>query len=204
MTFLLCDLSNNNPDPDWHELRMAGIVGVWLKASEGETFTDRTFATRRVEARAAGLHVGAYHYGRVGDAKKEAQHFASVVGSLRAGDLLPALDLEVTGGVGPDRRVTFARAFNHEVRALLGRFPLFYSYRAYIEQLGAAHPIGAGLWLADWGVNDGNRHGDGRVPAPHPWKKVLAHQFTSKGSVHGYGPVDLTEAAALEPLLHRP
>ncbi len=201
MSVLLADLSNNNePEPDWQAFKRDGVVGVWLKASEGESFTDRTFAHRRRDAHEAGLHVGAYHFGSFSFPALEAIHFCRTVGPLRPGDLLPALDLEVPSTRDAAAKVAWARSFNHEVKRRLGHFPLFYSFRAYIDGLDAKVPIGAGLWLADFGPDDGHPH---PATAPRPWKHLKAHQFTQRGHVAGYGPVDLSTAPALAPLLAR-
>ena len=40
-----------------------GIVGVIHKATQGTTYVDETYASRRVEALACGLLWGAYHFG---------------------------------------------------------------------------------------------------------------------------------------------
>jgi lysozyme len=61
---LILDVSNNNAEPNWEQLRRQGIAAVFLKASEGTSFIDTTFADRRKAANRAGLHVGAYHFAR--------------------------------------------------------------------------------------------------------------------------------------------
>lgn len=188
---LIVDLSNHNPPADFARLRKAGIAGVWLKASEGRTFRDATFASRRDAARRAGLRVGAYHFARPdtgNSAEAEAAHFCSVVRSLGRRDLRPVLDLE--HGRASGAYVAWARAWNASVRENLGALPLFYSYPSYIVGLRAVKPIGAGLWLASYGRNDGREH-DFSIPLP--WRKIVAHQFTSQARVAGIaGPVDLS------------
>src|SRR6266705_1968498 len=94
--FTVIDLSSNNASIDWKRLHTAGVAAAMLKASEGVTWNDPTFAKRRHDARAAGVHVGAYHYARPheNDPVAEANHFCNIVGHLAPGDLLPALDME--------------------------------------------------------------------------------------------------------------
>lgn len=204
---LLADLSNNNPTVDFRRLARAGVRGVYLKATEGATFVDPTFAARRTQARAAGLAVGAYHFARpdtgdarLSDAHAEARHFASVVGRLGWRDLRPALDLEI--GRPEPRYVAWSRAWNTQVRDLLGAGPLFYSYPYYIVGLRAAEPIGYGLWLADYGRDDGAAH-PAHVPAP--WQKCVLHQYTSNGRVDGVsGRCDLNRAERMRPLFAFP
>jgi hypothetical protein len=55
------------------------------------------------------------------------------------------------------------------------------------------------------GRNDGKQY---PVTAPAPWKSFVAHQFTSRGSVAGFGPVDVTRvykpgAVLAHPILGR-
>lgn len=204
---LLIDVSNNNGSVDFSRVARAGIKGVFLKATEGSTFVDATFARRREEAQRAGLYVGAYHFARpdtggasLFDASTEARHFCSVVKSLRATDLRPVLDLE--HGTPREAYVPWARQWNAVVRGKLGVGPLFYSYPYYITGLHASWPIGYGLWLASYGRNDGVRY---RASAPAPWKRFVLHQFTSNGRVDGVrGDCDVNYCESLRPLLAFP
>jgi lysozyme len=202
VTVTVLDVSNWNAEVDFERVRAAGIAAVYLKASEGRSFSDRSFAARRAAARAAGLHVGAYHFARPGTNPPhvEAEHFLRVVGELDARDLRPALDFEVAGGLAV-ARVEWARAWNRAVRGELGAWPLFYSYPALVEALAPERPIGGGLWLASFGRNDGVEH-PFRVPAP--WRRALLHQFSSECRVAGCsGRVDLSHGGSLAPLLAR-
>lgn len=204
---LVVDLSGNNGTVDFRRVAAGGVRAVYLKATEGSTYTDPTFASRRREAHAAGLYVGAYHFARPDtgtvstlDARSEAQHFAGVVRELGADALRPALDLEIKAP--RPEYVQWARVWNAEVLRLLGAGPLFYSYPYYIAGLRAAEPIGYGLWLADYGTNDGDRHTP-HVPAP--WTKCVLHQYTSNAHVAGVvGRADLSYCGRLRPLLAFP
>ena len=73
-----------------------------MKASEGVDYVDPTYATNRAQANANGLKVGAYHFAKpdtdADDATIEADHFVDTA-QWSSGDLLPVLDLEVTGGM---------------------------------------------------------------------------------------------------------
>ncbi len=98
------DISHWQGTIDWNGVAGAGKRFAYMKASEGTSYRDPTYPTNRDQAKALGLYVGAYHFaqpGRTpGDAVAEADFFLAV-SQLAAGDLLPALDLEVTGGLGP-------------------------------------------------------------------------------------------------------
>jgi GH25 family lysozyme M1 (1,4-beta-N-acetylmuramidase) len=200
--FTLIDLSDNNGPVDWRRLKHAGIAAAYLKASEGVTWNDETYAQRRRNAHAAGLYVGAYHFARPhhNNAKAEAEHFCRTIGQLGPRDLLPALDLEEA----PPSSALFqwAVTFNATVHEHVGRFPIFYSYPAYIEGMKLPRPVGSGLWLASYGRDDGKDHG---AVTPAPWKRWVLHQFTSKATVGGApGLVDLSHAPSLHPLFALP
>ena len=202
MAYTLLDLSNNNHVYDFKKVKATGVVGVWLKVSEGATFADQDWAGYARRARAAGLRVGGYHYARPSgpDAKAEAQWFCKLLGKIQRRDLRPVLDLEVNDGA---RNLEgWSREWNAEVWKLSGTLPLFYSYPYFIRNMKATGPIGAGLWLASYGPNDGQRW---PYMVPKPWLKAVCHQYTSNGSVKGItGRVDMNYAAKLRPLLAHP
>jgi GH25 family lysozyme M1 (1,4-beta-N-acetylmuramidase) len=200
----LVDLSNNNPDPlRFTAVKAHGIYGMWHKVSEGLNFTDMRFADRARSARAAGLRVGGYHYAHpaVGTATAEAEYFVDRLGSIGRRDLHPVLDLEEDGGLAAGALRDWARIFLrhvHErtgVKCLTYSSPSFISERHWTETFGT----GAGLWLADYGPDDGRNHG---AHIPRPWRKIVAHQYTSVGSVPGIpGHVDRSSARARRHLL---
>lgn len=193
MKTLLIDVSNNQGPIHWQAVADHGVFGAYCKASEGTNFMDRYFATNRLQAHQAGLHVGGYHFARPDQhtPETEVEHFLGCLRNrLMEGELVPALDLEHTGHIGAKDAVSWARDFNHHFHQAIGVWPLFYSYTSFILGMGARTPIGAGLWLADYGADDGTDHG---YHVPPPWKKLRLHQFTQKGHVPGVsGDVDLS------------
>ncbi|MCM1005995.1 MAG: hypothetical protein NC402_06850 [Prevotella sp.] len=58
------DLSQHNGEVDFQKVAEDSISFVWLKASEGETITNKTFSENYTKAEKAGLAVGAYHFFR--------------------------------------------------------------------------------------------------------------------------------------------
>lgn len=206
---LVVDLSNNNADPiDWHALKRAGAFGVMLKVSEGKGFVDPTYKPRAAAARAAGLHVGGYHFARPDhDPRSQAELFARLLGNVGEHDLHPALDLETNdGNLAPAALYAWARSFGERVHKLTGQRVMWYTGPAFIAAHGFEHPFGngAGLWLAAWGPNDGLDHG---VPAGYlkPWRRYVLHQFTSVGRIAGVnGRVDLSHARSRRAILAHP
>lgn len=204
MTVKLIDLSNNNATPHWDAVAKAGIAGAWMKVTEGNSFIDGTWTARSEAARAAGLRVGGYHFARpaVGSGTMQAALFIRSLGAVQPHDLRPALDLEDTGHLTPTELRVWAHDFNQKVLADTGVGPLLYSYSAFLAGLNWQTPAGYGLWLASYGADDGQPHA---ARPPLPWKRYVAHQYTSKGVVPGIaGYVDRTEASSLRPLLAHP
>ena len=92
------DVSHHNGRVDWRRIRAAGYTFAYLKASEGVTFRDSTFARNRAGARAAGMVTGAYHYFSLcSPAADQARNFAAAMGPPSPGWLPPAVDLEFGG-----------------------------------------------------------------------------------------------------------
>jgi len=171
----LIDVSNAQGKVDWVKVKAAGINGAWLKATEGVTFNDSWYASNKRQADARGIRTGAYHFARPehNSAVAEADHFSHVIGKPGRRDLKPVLDME---GKGDE---AWAHAFCKRVRENLGVTPIFYSYSSWIAEHNFKTPVGNGLWLANY---DGLLH---IAPAPAPWKRYVAHQYTSTAKMPG-------------------
>jgi hypothetical protein len=106
---------------------------------------------------------------------------------LEPGDLLPVCDYEQKPADG-DQAVTFLEA----VEEAIGERPVLYTYPDYLARSTRREDLKRfPLWLASYGPNDGRLHEPG-VPAGF---RLVAHQFTSKGSIPGgvRGDVDVNE-----------
>lgn len=197
----IIDVSMWQGSVNWSRVKQAGIRLAFVKATEGEHFTDPRFEANRREAQALGIRLGAYHFADPlhGSPQAQAAHFAKVVGTLRRRELRPVVDLE-TGR--PSTTETFARELVQAIRKQLGVTPLLYSYQAYLSAMRLHRTLGGGLWLASYSRNDGVDYG---ADVPKPWKHWVAHQFTSKGHAPGIaGSVDVSHAPKLRPLLAHP
>lgn len=200
------DISSNNRHPiDFKRVKASGIDGVWIKATEGNNYTNPFCKGDATAARKAGLRVGFYHFARPDKflAREEAVRFVRVVrdaGGIKRRDLRPALDME--HGTPHSSYTDWCRAWNKIVTDSLGVGPLFYSYSSYINGMHPTVPIGYGLWLADYSSNNGAEH---PTSAPWPWKKYVAHQYTSRGTVAGVaGLVDVSNAPVKRRVLAHP
>ena len=166
------DLSHHNASPDFSAAGNAGIAGVIHKATQGLTYTDKTYAPRQARAIAARLLWGAYHFGTGSDGVHQAQYFLDTV-QPSPGTLL-VLDFEANPQ-GPSMALEEARAFVIHVRDATGRWPGLYSGH-YIKQLlgTTTDPVlsNCWLWLSQYGPTP---------VVPANWATWTMWQYTDGG-----------------------
>jgi GH25 family lysozyme M1 (1,4-beta-N-acetylmuramidase) len=189
------DVSHWQGTIDWGKVAAAGKKFAIIKATESIDFVDDHYATNHSAAKAKGIWTGAYHFARpsstAGDAVNEADWFASHIG-LGAGDLIPALDLEVSGSLSITALQSWVKSFLDRVTARTGVRPMVYTSPAFWKKyMGDTTAIAdAGykiLWVAHWGVSAPT------VPASN-WggRGWTFWQYSNCGSVPGIsGCVDL-------------
>lgn len=182
----MLDVSNHQRDIDWAQVATSGIIGVFMKASEGTDYADAYLAANMAGTKANGFQRGFYHFALpFGNAPEdEADWFLSCIekaGGLEDDDLL-ALDMEA-GAPGTDL-LNWVRCWKQRVRARTGVTPILYSGRWFMGPHGmigttpAHHELAAmPLWIADYGSV---------VPAPpEPWRRLLMWQHTSSAQYLG-------------------
>ncbi len=141
----------------WDEVQAAGVRFAIAKATDGATFVDERYVANRDGADAVGVLFTAYHFARpdaaAGDAILEADHFVDTAG-LRGRHLLPVLDLEDAGGLGPRKLRRWVRAWLGRVQERLDVKPIIYASPSFWrDKMGnsawfANH--GYRLWIAHW------------------------------------------------------
>ncbi|CUR59406.1 putative Lysozyme [metagenome] len=170
--------------------KRAGLRWMYVKATEGTSFKDKTHRGRVRQARSSGLPVGAYHFARPEgrDAAAEARFFLANI-DLRAGDMVPMLDLEDIGDLTLPQLTewtgVWVRTVNQEIRrkGLSGK-PLIYT------PFNLTKGFGCLLWVARYSD-------DFRAPViPTPWKRAAIWQhsngrFGPVKTVPGIGHVDV-------------
>ena len=142
----------------------SGVLAVLHKATEGGDYVDPLYAERQLQAEAAGLLWGAYHYGtRMYPGAQQAANFLAAARPTPT--TLLALDLEPNErNPGNTMMLDQAEDFVSAVYQATGRFPLLYTHPTWANggtygrarmSLGGA--IGSGsilancdLWLADY------------------------------------------------------
>jgi len=187
----------------WSAVADAGVKFAIAKATDGRSFTDPRYSRNYSRATAAGIPFGAYHFARPDgtyrDAVREADFFVDTA-NLAGSNLLPALDLEVTGGLGRTALTAWVKNWLVRVEMRLGVKPMIYTNPVFWrDHLGNTTWFAANgyrvLWIAHWGADSPN------VPATdwngHSW---TFWQVTSGGKVpgiDGYVDIDLFDGLEL-------
>ncbi|PRA04815.1 hypothetical protein CQ043_12205 [Paenibacillus sp. MYb63] len=187
------DVSRYQGTIDWAKAKTSGITFVFIKATEGQTYTDRNFVSNVKGALSAGLLVGTYHFLRatIADvAKAEAAHYAKsleAIGGAKALQLPPVMDYENNPGNLSKAQINIvAKAFLTELERLTGIKPIIYTGNSFAANFDTGLS-GYDLWVA--------RYSNTRVPDDQSaWKTWTVWQYSDSGKVPGIaGNVDLNE-----------
>jgi len=173
------DISHWQGSINWTSVKNSGKTFAFMKATEGTTYTDPTFATNWANAKAAGLIRGAYHFAHPNtSAVNQANRFCDVVKPTH-GDLQMMLDLEATDGVSPSGVRSWVVAFINQIKARTGRPGIIYTgFYFWRDSAGNGSNLDCPLFLAAYVSNP-----DPYVPAA--WPFFTFWQYTSTGSVPG-------------------
>lgn len=163
----------------------SGIKFCFLKATEGLTIVDSTFASRWSGLKTKGLVRGAYHYFHPSlDPLAQAAFFLHNVGPLDAGDLPCVMDWEVSDGIGAMLNIEYGLKFLQLVEKMTRKIPIIYGSPYFLQSLGldqrfTRYP----LWIAEYGVPCP------KVPAP--WTNWTFWQNSEVWPVPGIGNCDV-------------
>ena len=182
------DVSHWQARINWPRVARSGIDFMIAKATQGRGRVDHWYQRNYRRARAAGVRVTAYHYatphGGRRDAYAQADFFIHHA-HLSSSDLVPALDLEVSGGLSPRALQRWTLAWLHRVESRLGVKPIVYTslgfWRGNMNNTTAVAKAGFRvLWLASWNTQKPS------VPAGH-WSGSgwTIWQWTKCGHVAG-------------------
>lgn len=199
MTDRLFDISHWNKSANFLSAKQAGEDGVYLKATEGEGFTDPTFAPRWLAARAVGLKRGAYLFlNPAQNIQTQVSLFLAALGEDR-GELKCALDWEDAKGMAVKDAAAAAVKAAGLLEKALGYKPLLYTYRSFADSGYCAGLESYPLWLADY---------SGTMHVPKPWTSAVLWQSGQEhvsGIAAGDGPgVDVDVLASITAILSSP
>lgn len=171
------DVSHYQERIDWNTVAAAGEISyVYLKATEGEDYVDRTYEYNLREARRVGLSVGAYHFYRP-KVDPEVQ-FQNIIRNVKAEnqDLVPMIDIEDRGHVSHEKFIRDLRTLIRLVEEHYGRKPLLYSYQNFYNQHLIGHFPGYHWMMAKYAETPPNLKDD----TPY-----IMWQYTSSGRMPG-------------------
>jgi lysozyme len=177
------DVSHWQGTIQWKKIAKDGVDFVMLKATESDNYTDPTFYNHAINAKKAGLLVGAYHFARfssVEKAIKEADYFIKVIKASSIDFEMPlVLDLESNDSKLSKKDLTECmNVFIERVRKGTGKAVMLYSFKTFLEN-NLIKPQDIPFWYARYGVEQPDIECD-------MW------QYTDKGKVDGIaGTVDL-------------
>jgi lysozyme len=198
------DVSHWQGEIDWAAVASAGIRFVFMKATEGATYTDPSYERNRAEARRLGIASGAYHYFRAtSEVHAQVENFLRVTGEPRIGDLPAVLDAEDPGqwkGKSREELTALVVQWLDLVEEANGLRPLIYLSPNFAETMldsASAKLAKSALWIAHWT--------DTQPRVPKPWTGWTFWQYSSKGQVAGItaNVVDLDRFAGSEAELHQ-
>lgn len=166
---------------------------VICKATEGNGYTDEMCDTFYQKAKSLGKKLGVYHFARpdLGNtAEAEADWFVKeTLGYHKEAMLI--LDWES----GNLQDTTWARKWLDRVYSKTGVRPVIYMSASVMRSANWGDVVAGdyGLWVANYGTNDGTAQESvfDRYPLKY-WSFYALWQYTSKGKLNGYnGNLDL-------------
>jgi GH25 family lysozyme M1 (1,4-beta-N-acetylmuramidase) len=147
------DVSHYQGTITWSSVASDGVDLSILKATEGQTYVDPTFAYNDAQAPLNGIPVGAYHvWGKPNrspdEARLEADHFVKTVHPT-VGDVLPVLDMEmnrIPNGTSTSTLMAWSKAWLNRVEAKTGVRAMVYGSQYLFQTI-----LGNSTWFADNG-----------------------------------------------------
>ena len=171
------DVSHYQGTIDWNQVaRRNRISYAYMKATEGATYVDDTYAYNIREARRVGLSVGSYHFYRPNINWQE--QFANLTSVVKREDqdLVPIIDIEHRGSVSSEAFIRDLKAFVAKVTEYYGKKPLLYTYHNFYNR----YLLGE---FSDYHFMIARYRSDS--PTLNDGKDYIMWQYTSTGSIPG-------------------
>ncbi len=176
------DVAHYQDSVDWTSVAGSGVTFAWAKATEETNFIDPFFTANEINAKAAGILIGAYHFARpdvdlgTAGADAEAAYFWSVAGPYILADgssLMPVLDYETSPGSSYTKATSAAWVnewcqdiVNYGLSNGVVINPVVYTYISFATSWLAATNTHWPLWMAS---PNGTDPQTGAPNATSPW-----------------------------------
>ncbi|MFC8408732.1 GH25 family lysozyme, partial [Arthrobacter sp. NPDC057259] len=197
------DVSEYQPSVDWGQQWAMGARFAYVKATEGNYYTNPIFASQYSGARGAGLLRGAYHFANpaASSGADQARIFVASGGGWSSDGytMPPVLDFEENPYKGktingyyqgnacydmtPAALTAWAHDFSNTMESLIGRPPVIYTGN-YWWQDCVGNPLGFSnnpLWLASYPLSAST----GAGPIPASWSTYSIWQYSDAGQFAG-------------------
>ncbi|WP_240690055.1 lysozyme [Arthrobacter sp. PAMC25564] len=197
------DVSYYQPNVNWQQQWDMGARFAYVKASEGDYYTNPSFGAQYQGSRSVGMIRGAYHFAipNWSAGSEQASFFVQNGGGWSAdgSTLPPVLDIEFNPYAGKTingvymgntcydmsaaQLTAWVHDFGNTVRALTGRLPMIYTNTSWWKQC-TGDPAGFGdypLWIAAYPGAPSNDAGS--IPAS--WGAYSVWQYSSTGPFAG-------------------
>ncbi|AQR95584.1 GH25 family lysozyme [Clostridium saccharoperbutylacetonicum] len=167
------DISNNNGNINFNQVKAEGVEAVYIKATEGTTYKDSYLDTNYSNSHYVGLKTGFYHF-LVGTSSPESQA-ASFYNAIKdkSNDLIPMLDVESVFDGLMDYVVRFISKFKELSNMNIG----IYTYTGFVDNLDNR--------IADYPLWEANYNNDPWNLPDNFFNNRIGHQYTETGSING-------------------
>ncbi len=198
------DVSGHQPSVDWQQQWNMGARFAYVKATEGNYYTNPSYNSQYQGSRGVGMIRGAYHFAipNWSSGADQARYFVQNGGGWSADGytMPPVLDFEfnpyegrtINGfyfgntcyNMSPTQLQSWVRDFGNTMLALTGRLPVIYTNTSWWNQC-LTNPSGFGdypLWIAAYPSSATNNAGP--VPTAS-WSSYSIWQYSSTGPFAG-------------------
>ncbi|SEF11797.1 Lyzozyme M1 (1,4-beta-N-acetylmuramidase), GH25 family [Arthrobacter alpinus] len=143
------EVSEWQSEMNWAAQKTDGITYSYIKATEGNSFTNSHFATQQSASKAAGLLTGAYHLASpdVSTGAEQAHYFVTNGGvwNLKGSTMPPGIDLAANPGtqtdscygLTPAQMVSWITDFSNIMVLRVGRLPAIFTTTSWWNQCTA-------------------------------------------------------------------
>ena len=173
------DVSNHNGSIKWDKVASddKGISFVYIKSTEGATYSDPRFRENAKGAATAGLHVGAYHYFRMtSSAHDQFKNFKRALDSVPF-DLIPMVDVETRDKKSISEFRDSLAVFLRLIEDNYGIPPAIYgTNRSYGELCGSSFDRKNPLYIGRYGPS---------APVVPGVSHYTVWQYSEKGRIDG-------------------
>ncbi len=178
------DVSDHQKRIDWDAVaRDRRVQFVYIKATEGATYTSGVYRYNLENARRVGIKVGSYHFLRTGSRIRD--QFANFTRSVKKQeqDLLPLIDVEVRQGWTNQQVRDSVKLFADLVEQHYGVRPMIYTSSHFFNHILGRAFADYPLFIARYATNE-------PVLDSGDW---ILWQYSEKGRINGIEtPVDLS------------